>query len=416
AVSIARGENHSIASSALELNRVDEQIAALRTQRYPGFKFEATGTRTLKSMDFAFPAGAWGSYAATGPIPSTTTSINVPTGFFGNVVASVSQPITQQYRLALKLDSLRLDYEISAEELRKERQRIVAEVKSVYYDLSATAAGIAALRDLVKAIEDVDALTSRYLTEGRVLRSESLEVKARLARERQRLSASENDLDTQHERLNQLLGRELGTPYRVATPSELVASRNELPLEDARQRAIANRPEIKKSSLTIERAETSRKIADSQWIPDVSVGASYTRNINYQVIPKEVATAFVTLSWEPWDWGRRFHEAHEQGVAAAQARESRKENQEQVGVQVGKAWRAVRDAAARLEAARVSEEAASAYLFDTKNKYREDAKLLNDVLEAEARLSSARHNFTDALSGYWSATAELERTIGDANS
>jgi outer membrane protein TolC len=367
-------------------------------------------------MDFAFPAGAWGSYAATGPIPSTTTSINVPTGFFGNVVASVSQPITQQYRLALKLDSLRLDYEISVEDLRKERQRVVAEVKSVYYDLSATAAGIAALRDLVKAIEDVDGLTSRYLTEGRVLRSESLEVKARLARERQRLEASESDLDTQHERLNQLLGRDLATPYRVATPSELVASRYEIPLEDARQRAIANRPEIKKSSLTIARAETGRKIADSQWIPDVTVGASYTRNINYQVIPKEVATAFVTLSWEPWDWGRRFHEAREQGAAAAQARESRTENQEQVGVQVGKAWRAVRDAAAKLEAARVSEEAASAYLFDTKNKYREDAKLLNDVLEAEARLSSARHSFTDALSGYWSATAELERTIGDANS
>jgi outer membrane protein TolC len=124
----------------------------------------------------------------------------------------------------------------------------------------------------------------------------------------------------------------------------------------------------------------------------------------------------VWLTWEPWDWGRRFHEAHEQGAAADQARQNRQETTEKVSVEVGQRWRGVRDARARLEAARISEEAASAYLTDTRNKYREDAKLLNDVLEAEARLSAARRDFTDALAGYWSATAELERTIGNENS
>ena len=83
---------------------------------------------------------------------------------------------------------------------------------------------------------------------------------------------------------------------------------------------------------------------------------------------------------------------------------------------MGQRWRGVKDAAARLEAAHLSEEAAKAYLDDLRNKYREDATLLNDVLEAQARLSAARHDFTDALAGYWSATAELERTIGDENS
>ncbi|HZX42799.1 MAG TPA: TolC family protein, partial [Myxococcaceae bacterium] len=122
------------------------------------------------------------------------------------------------------------------------------------------------------------------------------------------------------------------------------------------------------------------------------------------------------LSWEPWDWGRRGHEAHEQKVAADKARQGRQETQQKVEVEVGQRWRGVKDAAARLEAAHLSEEAGKAYLDDLRNKYREDATLLNDVLEAEARLSAARHDFTDALAGYWSATAELERTIGDENS
>jgi outer membrane protein TolC len=412
AVALASGSNHSLAASGLELDKVMERTQALRTRRYPSFRFDAIGLQLLNSPELNNPSGTIGTSPTVGPIPLIDTT-NKTTA---TAVAIVSQPITQQYRLALQLDSLQLDHQIATEDLRQDRQRVTADVKSSYYHLSATSAGIEALRDLVKAIEDVDALTTRYLAEGRVLRSEALEVKARLARERQALSATENGFDTEHERLNQLLGRDLATPYRVATPSELVSLEQQLSLESVRQKAVENRPEIRKDTLRIEKAATARKIADSQWIPDISLFASYARNINYTVVPKEIATAGVWLTWEPWDWGRRFHEAHEQGAAADQARQNRQETTEKVSVEVGQRWRGVRDARARLEAARVSEEAASAYLTDTRNKYREDAKLLNDVLEAEARLSAARRDFTDALAGYWSATAELERTIGNENS
>jgi outer membrane protein TolC len=412
ALALARGQNHSLAASGLELSKVMEQTQALRTRRYPSFRFDAIGLQLLNSPELNNPSGTIGTSPTVGPIPLIDTT-NKTTA---TLVAIVAQPITQQYRIALQLDSLQLEHQIATEDLRKDRQRVTADVKSSYYHLSATSAGIEALRDLVKAIEDVDALTTRYLAEGRVLRSEALEVRARLARERQALSATENGFDTEHERLNQLLGRDLGTPYRVATPSELVSLEQQLSLESVRQKAVEKRAEIRKDSLRIEKAQTARRIADSQWIPDVSLFASYARNINYTVVPKEIATAGVWLTWEPWDWGRRFHEAHEQGAAADQARQNQQETTEKVSVEVGQRWRGVRDARARLEAARVSEEAASAYLTDTRNKYREDAKLLNDVLEAEARLSAARRDFTDALAGYWSATAELERTIGDENS
>jgi outer membrane protein len=416
AVSIAARGNHAIAGTALDLEITEERSAALRTRRYPALRLDAAGLRLLKSADFTVPAGAFGTYAGTGPIPSSDTSVSVPAAWTANLIATITQPLTQQYRIALQLDELGFNHQIAKEDLREAQQRIAAEVKVAYYQLSATSAGIIAIRDLVKAIEDVDGLTTRYLTEGRVLRSEALEVKARLARERQRLGAIENGFETEHEHLNQLLGRELSTPYRVAMPSELVAMISVLSLEDARGRAEANRAEIRKSELKITQAETAKKIADSQWIPDVSLFAAYALNINYQVIPTQVAVVGLSLTWDPWDWGRRSHEAHEHVAAAAQARQSLQETQEQLSVEVGQRWRAVRDAEAELEAARVSEEAASAYLVDTRNRYREDATLLKDVLEAEARLSSARHNFTDALAGYWSATAELERTTGHANS
>jgi outer membrane protein TolC len=415
AVTAAERQNHALAASGLELEKVDERSAAARTRRLPALRLDAVGSRLLKSLDFTFPTGAFGTFPQIGPVPAAQTSVSTPTDFTATFVASVSQPLTQQYRIGLGLEALRLDHDVAGEDLRKERQRVAAEVRTTYYQLSATEAGVVALRDLVRAIEEVDAVTGRYLTEDTVLRSEALEVKARLARERQRLDVAESSLATQREHLNQLMGREIGTAFRVAQPSELVASARVLTIDAARERALGNRPEVRKALLRVDQADTARRIAHSQWIPDVTLVASYARNVNYQVIPDEVATVGVALTWEPFDWGRRKHEAGEQAVAKKQAQDGHDETAQQIAVEVGGRWRAVKDAATQLEATRIAEDAAKAYLDDVKNRYREDASMLHDVLEAEARLSRARHDFTDALAGYWSATAELERTIGDEN-
>jgi outer membrane protein TolC len=415
AIEAAKHQNHALASSALELERTDERTGALRTRRLPSLRVDGIGTRLLQDLNFTFPTGAFGTFPGIGPVPAAQTAVTTPADFTATFVASVGQPLTQQYRIGLQIAALRLEHDVAGEDLRRERQRVAAEVRTTYYQLSATEAGVVALRDLVRAIEDVDALTGRYLEEETVLRSEALEVKARLARERQRLAAAESGLATEREHLNQLMGRDIGTRFRVAEPSELVANASVLALDAARERAIANRPEVRKASLRIDQADTARRIAHSKWIPDLTLFAAYARNVNYQVIPSQVSMVGLYLTWEPFDWGRRAHEAAEQAVAKRQGQEGHQEAAQQVAVEVGQRWRAVKDAAARLEAARLSEEAAKAYLDDVKNRYREDASMLHDVLEAEARSSGARHDFTDALAGYWSATAELERTIGDEN-
>ena len=48
-----------------------------------------------------------------------------------------------------------------------------------------------------------------------MLKADALEVDARLAKSRYDLSVAENGLATQREHLNQLLGRDLNTPFRV---------------------------------------------------------------------------------------------------------------------------------------------------------------------------------------------------------
>jgi outer membrane protein TolC len=49
----------------------------------------------------------------------------------------------------------------------------------------------------------------------------------------------------------------------------------------------------------------------------------------------------------------------------------------------------------------------------TTNKYKDEAALLKDLLQAQARSSEAQFQYQQALSSYWGAMAQLRRAMGD---
>ncbi|HWE23451.1 MAG TPA: TolC family protein [Myxococcales bacterium] len=410
AVETAYRNNHLLASTTRGVSEAEERAAAIVTRRLPSLEANGFGGRLLNSFQLAVPLGGLGTSSG---FPTKDNSLTVPASWGGAAMVSPTQPLTQQYRIGLRLDIAHLDREIAQEDVRRERQQIAAEVRTTYYQISAREAGIVALRDLVRSVEELDVVTSRYFSEGMVLRSDALEVKARLARERQRLETAESGLAAQREHLNQLLGRDVLDPFRVVTPSELVPAAASLSLEAARQRAETSRAEVRTAALRTSQADTSRRLANAGWIPDVSLVAAYTRLMNSESTPQNIGAVGITFSWEAFDWGRKYHEAKESEYATERARENRIETEQQIVVDVGQRWRAVRDAAALLEATRLQEEASQASLETDQRRYRENAAILRDLLRTEALLSSARSDFTDALAGYWSAVAELERVVGN---
>jgi len=415
AIEMALEHNHLLAGTARVVDEAVERASALRTGRLPALRLEAYEVQWLNDLDFTIPAGALGIFPPLGPLPSQGSTLSVEEDHGGVAMVSMSQPITQQYRIGLGLKIADLDRRIAQEELRRERQRVAAEVRTTYYQVSANEQGILALRDLVRSVEELDAVTTRYHSEGIVLRSDALEVVARLALERQRLAEAENRLASQQEHLNQVLGRDVTTPFRVAMPSDLAPPAAGLALEEARARARASRAESRRASLLTARADTARRLATAGWIPDLSLTASYARLSNFETLPDGVGTVGLYLSWEPFDWGRKRHEAAERVHQTEREREGREQTEQEIVVEVGQRWRALNDAAARLEAMRLEQDACAASLDTDRNRYRENATILRDVLRTEARLSAARNDFTDALAGYWSAVALLERAIGDEN-
>jgi len=411
AVSIALNNNRLVKNSALEAQKFDFRVKTAQTRRLPQFNFNVLGGELMHSFDFSFDQGVFGTYPGVGPIPGKDTTIRQPARFTTYVTGAFDQPLTQQYRIGLAIRATELGRQIAKEEVRAERQKIAAEVRNAYFNLVATQSGVEAARQVVTTLEEAQRLTLRYVSEKTVLRADSLEVDARLAQARYDLSVAENGLATQHENLNQLLGRDLGVEFRVDPMLE--ANANDLPLDAARQRAAENRPEIREARLKEKQAEYDRRIAKADYIPDLSLSVRYQGLNNVKVLPTNVGTVGFFLSYEPFDWGRRRNNIAEKAKTVEQARNGAQETETKIAVEVGAKYRKWREAALLLKAARTGQEAAAEQFRVTGNKYKEQAALLRDLLQAQARSTETEFQYQQALSSYWGALAELRRAMGE---
>lgn len=411
AVSLSLSNNRLVKNSALEAQKFDFRVSTARSRRLPQFQFAALGGELMHSFDFTYAPGSFGTDANGRPIPSTESKIRNPARFTTYITGAFDQPITQQHKIGLGIRATELGRQIAREDVRAERQKIAAEVRNAYFEIVATQAGVEAAREVVATLEEAQRLTARYRAQEVVLRADALEVDARLAKSRYELSVAENGLATQREHLNQLLGRDLNTPFRVEAMAEEDANR--MTLANARERATQNRPEIRQAYLKERQAEYDRRLAKAEYIPDLSLSVRYQGLNNVKVLPTNVGVAGFYLSWEPFDWGRRHNAVVEKSKTVEQTRNAAQETEAQVAVEVGMKYRKWQEGALLLKATHTGHEAAIEQFRVTGNKYKEEAALVKDLLQAQARAAETEFQYQQALSSYWSTLADLRRAMGD---
>jgi outer membrane protein TolC len=411
AVAVALDNNRMIKDSMLESQKYDSRVKMAKTKRLPSFQLAVLGGELLHSFDFNFPAGSFGNYPGVGPVPATDAKITTPAEFTTFVTGNVDMPILQQYKIGLSIHATEVARDIARESVQAQRQKIAADVRSAYFNLVATQAAVDATRESVRSLVEAQRVTAQYQVQQTVLRAEALEVDSRLERSRYELSVASNGLSTQRERLNELLGRDLATPFRVeALPETEIA---DVTLVSARQQAMQNRPEIRQAHLKESQADFERRLAKAEYIPDLSLSVRYLGFNNYQVLPTSVAVAGAFLTWEPFDWGRRRSNVAEKTTTLEQARNFSRETEAQVAVEVGAKYRKWQEVRLLMKATRVSHDAAVEQLRVTTNRYREQAVLIRDLLQAVSRSADATFQYQQALSSYWTAFADLRRAIGE---
>jgi outer membrane protein len=411
ALKVALRNNLKVQNAGLEVGKAEDDVAAARTRRLPSLHLDVLESRNLTRESYKFREGVFGDFPETGPIPPKDTEINTHPDFTTIVSASLEQPLLQLYRINLDIEQREVKQEMTEQNLRAERQSVANDVKQVYYKVLETESALKAIDESIVFYRELDQLVDRYLAEQTVLKPESLEVKTRLAKAEYDALTHRNDLATEKEKLNNLMGRDINTRFTVSEVPE--SSIYEMNLKAAQALAMKQRPEIQEANLKVKHAEYDRRIKQSEYIPDLSFKASYYSPFNVELLPQNVATVGLFLRWEFYDWGRKQDELAEKKKSIRQADNDVRNTTDNVMLEVNRQYRKLKEARSKLNVARLSRETAKEKLRVTMDEYKQHSVLLKQVLQDETSLTEANRQYENALLFFWKAKADFEKAIGE---
>jgi outer membrane protein TolC len=171
AVRIASGANREIQISKFEIIKAKEIVAQARTNYLPKLDANVLAGLPMQPLNFRVPAGSFGTYPATGPIPATDSNIHSPVRFGAFINGSATQPLTQLFKVSLAVTQARLGVDLAKEGLRAQNQDTVRQVKEAYYQVSQLQAQIASARAAVQSLSELATLTDQRLAQETVMQS-----------------------------------------------------------------------------------------------------------------------------------------------------------------------------------------------------------------------------------------------------
>jgi outer membrane protein TolC len=411
AVKIAVANNRALKIVSLNLDVQNVKLAADKTKRLPSFDSYIFASQLLTPVSYTIPAGTFGTFAATGPIPPQQTEITTGTHPTAIVTLSASQPLLSLYKINLHLRGQQLSVSQAAQQLRQERLDVIDQVRQSYYKALQIQDQIDSINASIKQYIELDRITLQYVSQQVALESENLEVKSRLADEQLKLLKAQDKLETAKETLNDLMGRDLETPFRTIALTSVTAS--EESLDAARSTALQNNPQVSEAEIDIKKAENARNLAKAQFIPDLNFSVHYSSPFGYNFVPLNNASAGLEFRWEPWDWGRRKDDVSEKNLNIEQSKLKLDSTKSQVLINVGDAFRSLQEARTSVIVAQAKQKASREKLREVTLQYGQQTALLRDVLQQQSAVDSADSDYSNAIAGFWSARATFQKAIGE---
>ena len=403
AIQTAVDNNRPVNIAKLDILKSKWEVAQTKTKRFPAITTYLFASADLTNPMFTFPADLFDNQQ-----PQKEKLSN---GITGYASVQIAQPLSQLYQIHLAIRQQELSTDLASEQYKGQRQSIVASVKQAYYATLQTESALEATQALVKQYEETDRVATQYLAQESVLKSDSLEVKAKLAQARYQIVQLRDTLDTQKEQLNELLGRDLDVAFRTEPVPPITAA--EMDLKAARRTALQQRPEVKEAEIDTHRADYDRRLARAKYIPDIGAALHYLDPINTEFLPQNILSAGLELKWDPFDWGGRRDEVKQKDVSVQQSQYQLQETQAQVMLDVDNSFRKLEESRSLLEVSQAGRDAANEKLREVSDAFKHSAVLMRDLLQQQAAVANADHEYEQSLLSFWNAKAAFEKALGE---
>jgi outer membrane protein TolC len=387
----------------------NDEILAARTQRYPHFSVDLSGSGLLTSVTIKFPQGVFGSTGTT-PIPSRPSEVTTDPKFSAMSIIQAYQPLTQLWSAHLNLELLGVGKKLSQEQLRQQKQQITSSVKQAYYQLLQSQSALEATDENVKALHEVDRTTQEYVQQKTALPYQGAGVKVQLAQAELQQVTLQDTIQTQKENLNDLMGRDLTIDFRLSPVPDALPEEESIDL--ARQNALSGRSEIRQAQFKVEQAAYAKRLQKAQYIPEVGIRYLFFSPFTADGLPRYINSLGINLKWDVYDWGYKKHLTDEKQRQIEQSQLNLTETSSQVVLDVSNKFRKLREARASLNVAQLAQDAEKQKLQVVLEQYKEKATLLSNLQTEQANMAQAAAQYQQALSNFWNARADFEKAMG----
>lgn len=411
AVELALEHNRLINHEKLEVEKARDRMAFTATRRLPAFDVYTLGLEWFKPPEFRFDKGVFGLFPGLGPVPPTNTTLTSGHGPSAFIMARATQPLTQLRRIGIGMRMSEISRDLAENKLRSKQHEIAHQVKRAYYAVLQLQSALDASDGTLKLYKELDRVVDEYVAQQTVLVAESLDVKTQLAKEEYEVLKLRNNLAASKEQLNQLLGRDITTEFIADQISASTAY--EADLAAAQARALAQRPELQEAQTKLKLAEYDERLKKAEAVPDISLTFAYFSAFGVSILPRNATGVGLTLTWEPFDWGRRKHEVAEKQKTIEQARNGLREAESLIQREVSDRFRRLQEARALLRVSQIHQQAAREKLRVATAKYQLEAVLYKEVLQSQAGLDEAQNGYQQALLAFWTARADFEKAIAE---
>lgn len=407
AVALALKGNRDVMNARLEIEKSANDVAIARSYRRPTFDLNVFEGQFLAPVNFTVPAGTWGVYPATGPIPATAANITTPAHPFTIVQAKASETVSRWHGTTLGIRLRGLLRDEASEKLRAQQLEVVDQVRRLYYGIVGTQSAMAANQAAAATLREQDRVATESVARQTALKSTELDVKARIARVDYEAATLQHDLAAQKEQLNDVMGRDVRTEYTVsALPDTAPATPD---LTAGLTRALTERPEVREARLKIQQAQTDHDMKKTEFIPEVTFDVQFFSAYRINLLPQNVGAVGFTVKWDVFDWGRRRKELANKSLVIDQAGIALKSVESQVTAEVETQYRKVEDGQRLLDVVKTAQNAGREKVRIASERHSLDAALTAELMEAQASLAETDRQYQQALASYLSALADFDK-------
>ena len=411
AIDLALKQNHAVRLRSLSVEQMQSKKDEARSNYLPQIKTSGSVLHVTELEGIAIPAGAFGNFPSTGPVPSKPLFIDQgdATWYTGGV--GLEQPLTQLFRIHQANVAAKEDVLVAKTQLDQTQDAIALQVRQLYYNILINQEKLEASQDQLAASQVKDEESRSDVERGNALELSALQSKASILQAQQEsltLRLQGNDFRRQ---LADTLGLPVNT--QIDLDAGAAAAALNIPSQiDAVRIALDQNQDLKVARQTLVKAQAGLAAAKDAYIPDVTALSRYSYQSGVPLLVHNFGTFGFALNYDLFDGGRREAKVREARSEMRSAEVAVDKLQSEIEVQVqgiydridelmqmvGVAGQVVK---VRTEAARLAD-----------RQFEQNAALSSARSQAHADMASATASLLEANCGLSLAQADLKRAIG----